>query len=58
MPLPMLDLSMLPDLAHMTGVHLTGIFGSIQSDPGSDDSIVILATYLYEVSPPGSTGLI
>lgn len=50
MILPSLDLSILPDLAHMTGVHLTAIFGShpLADMPGSDDSIVILAAYLYE----------
>jgi hypothetical protein len=50
MILPSLDLSSLPDLAHMTGAHLTAVFGSRPSAqmPGSDDSIVILAAYLYE----------
>jgi hypothetical protein len=34
----------------MTGAHLTAVFGSRPSAqmPGSDDSIVILAAYLYE----------
>lgn len=56
MSLPILDLSMLPDLAHLTGAHLTAIFGSGPSAqmPGSDDSIVILAAFLYETG--GGTG--
>jgi len=55
MHLPILDLSILPDLAHYTGVHLTAIFGSRPSAqmPGSDDSIVILAAYLYETQGGG-----
>jgi hypothetical protein len=50
MHLPIIDLSILPDLAHITGAHLTAIFGSRPSAdmPGSDDSIVILAAYVYE----------
>ena len=47
--LPSIDLSALPDLSH-----LTGLFGSIGHVVGSDDSIVILATFTYEVVPPGS----
>jgi hypothetical protein len=46
--LPSIDLSALPDLGQ-----LTGLFGSIGHVVGSDDSIVILATFLYESSPPG-----
>lgn len=49
--LPAIDLSALPDLPH-----LTGLFGSIGHVIGSDDSIVILATFLYEASPPGGSG--
>jgi hypothetical protein len=46
MNLPHIDLSILPDLAD-----LVGIFGSITGDgPGHDDSIVILATFVYETS--------
>ena len=45
MQLPVIDLSKLPDLAHATG-----LFGSLKHMPGSDDSIVILATYVYETS--------
>jgi len=47
--LPSIDLSALPDLSH-----LTGLFGSIGHVVGSDDSIVILATFVYEAVPPGS----
>ncbi|WP_347303218.1 hypothetical protein V5740_00935 [Croceibacterium sp. TMG7-5b_MA50] len=44
MQLPKIDLSVLPDLDT-----LTGMFGSlVQSAPGHDDSVVILATYLYD----------
>jgi hypothetical protein len=47
--LPKIDLSSLPDLDT-----LTGFFGSISNPgPGHDDSIVILATFIYEVAPPG-----
>ncbi len=55
MPLPILDLSILPDLAQLTGAHLLGIFGSHASSdmPGSDDSIVVLATFLYETGGSG-----
>ena len=46
MNLPKIDLSLLPDLDT-----LTGIFGSITGDgPGHDNSIVILATFIYETS--------
>ncbi len=50
MPLPKLELSSLPDLTT-----LTGMFGSLSAgrSPGHDDSIVILATFIYEVQPPG-----
>ena len=50
MKLPKIDLSALPDLDT-----LTGMFGSIAQGrtPGHDDSIVVLATLLYEASPPG-----
>ncbi len=54
MPLPKLDLSALPDLTT-----LTGLFGSLADGrpPSHDDSIVILATFLYDAHPPFS-GLI
>ena len=46
MNLPHIDLSILPDLTD-----LVGIFGSIVGDgPGHDDSVVILATFVYETS--------
>jgi hypothetical protein len=50
MSLPLIDLSILPDLAQLTGAHLTAIFGSHPAAemPGSDDSIVVLATVVYE----------
>jgi len=40
----------LPDLST-----LTGVFGSLGEgrSPGHDDSIVLLATFLYEAHPPG-----
>jgi len=53
MQLPVIDLSKLPDLAHATG-----LFGSLKHMPGSDDSIVILATFLYESVPPHGNGII
>lgn len=46
MHLPKIDLSALPDLDT-----LTGFFGSLAADmpmPGHDDSVVILATFVYE----------
>ena len=54
MILPKLDLSALPDLPA-----LTDMFGSLADTrmPGHDDSIVILATFIYDVQPPGG-GLI
>lgn len=54
MNLPSIELSALPDLST-----LTGIFGSLAEgrSPGHDDSIVILATFLYDAQPPGGGGL-
>ncbi len=47
MNLAQIDLSFLPDLA----TTLTGVFGSaVDNGPGHDDSIIILATFLYEYS--------
>ena len=47
MKLPAIDLTRLPDLDK-----LTGVFGSIQTEgPAHDDSIVILGTYVFEVTP-------
>lgn len=49
MKLPTFDLSTLPDLSK-----LTGIFGSVQTDtPGHNDTIVILATVVFESAPAG-----
>ena len=50
MILPKLALAALPDLST-----LTGMFGSLAEgrSPGHDDSIVLLATFLYEAHPPG-----
>jgi hypothetical protein len=46
MNLPKLDLSMLPDLDT-----LTGLFGTLRyTGPGHDDTVVILATFVYEAS--------
>lgn len=47
--LPSIDLSSLPDLSH-----LTGLFGSLGHVVGSNDSIVILATFAFETIPPDS----
>lgn len=52
MKLPTINLSQLPDLDT-----LTGVFGSVNDMVGHDDSIVILAAYVFEVAPPGG-GLI
>ncbi len=50
MILPKLTLSALPDLST-----LTGMFGSLAQGrtPRHDDSIVILATFIYDAQPPG-----
>lgn len=49
MKLPSIDISSLPDLDT-----LTGMFGSaMAAGPGHNDTIVILATVVYESSPPG-----
>ena len=55
MNLPKIDLASLPDLST-----LTGMFGSIAAgrSPGHDDSVVLLATFIYEAQPPGGGGLI
>ena len=50
MNLPKIDLASLPDLDT-----LTGMFGSMRHQGG--DQIVVLATVVYESSPPGG-GLI
>lgn len=51
MKLPKIDLASLPDLDT-----LTGFFGSMRT-PGHDDTIIVIATIVYESSPP-SGGLI
>ena len=43
MKLPTIDLTTLPDL-----VALVGTYGSRIKTPGHDDTIVVLATFLYE----------
>lgn len=51
MNLPKLDVSALPDLDT-----LTGVFGSLlhpAKAATSDDTIIILMTFLYEIMPPG-----
>lgn len=45
MNLPKLDLSLLPDLDM-----LTGVFGTLRQSAGHNDTIVILATFIYEAS--------
>ena len=52
MKLPTIDLASLPDLDT-----LTGMFGSMAGAPGGDDTIIVLATVLFERQPPGG-GLI
>lgn len=52
MNLPKIDLSALPDLDTVSG-----LFGSLLDTSGqvySDDSIVVLMAYLYELIPPSS----
>lgn len=52
MNLPSIDLSSLPDLDTVTG-----LFGSLLDlrggDVYSDDAIVVLMAFVYEVVPPG-----
>ena len=51
MNLPKIDISSLPDLDT-----LTGIFGSLKNWDlalaGSNDLIIVLMVYLYEIAPP------
>ena len=50
MDLPSIDLSTLPDLQT-----LTGVFGSLLDTArgqGSDDPLIILMTWLYDLFPP------
>ena len=53
MTLPKIELSALPDLTT-----LTGLFGSLTDSRFHDDSIVILATFLYDANPPYGGGLL
>ena len=46
MKLPKIDLSTLPDLET-----LTSVFGTTQT-PGHDDTIIVLATLVYDSIPP------
>lgn len=52
MKLPTIDLSSLPDLDTVTG-----LFGSLLDTSGgpvySDDAIIVLMAFLYELLPPG-----
>ena len=48
MKLPKIDLLSLPDIHS-----LAGIFASGRTGPGHDDRIVVLATVVFESSPPG-----
>ena len=51
MNLPSIDLSSLPDLDTVTG-----LFGSLLDTSGtvySDDTIVMLMVFVYELVPPG-----
>ncbi|WP_156167429.1 hypothetical protein [Aurantiacibacter marinus] len=51
MKFPSIDLASLPDLNT-----LTGMFGSGQAQtPGHDDTIIVLATMLYDAMPPTTT---
>lgn len=51
MKLPKIDLASLPDLQT-----LTGMFGSIRTpNPGHDDTIIVMATVVYEAQPPGAS---
>lgn len=56
MNLPKIDVSALPDLDM-----LTGMFGSLSSlgraDVYSDDTLIIIMVYIYELFPEGSIGL-
>jgi hypothetical protein len=56
MNLPKIDISALPDLDS-----LTGMFGSLsnfgQADVWSDDSIIVLMVFIYELLPPEFPGV-
>lgn len=51
MKLPKIDLASLPDLDT-----LTAFFGTVRN-PGHEDTIIVIATVVYDTSPP-SGGLI
>jgi hypothetical protein len=54
MILPKLALAALPDLST-----LTGMFGSLAGgNHAHGDSIVLLATFIYDAQPPGGGGLL
>jgi hypothetical protein len=56
MNLPKIDLSSLPDLET-----LTGVFGSVVDTlkvQSSDDTIIILMTFLYDAFPPTRGGML
>lgn len=55
MILPKLALAALPDLTT-----LTGMFGCLAGERSHahDDSIVVLATFIYDAQPPGGGGLL
>ena len=50
MNLPKIDLSALPDLDSLTGVF--GSLSDLAQKASSDDTILILMTFLYEILPP------
>lgn len=52
MNLPKIDISMLPDLHHLTG--LFGTLADAARVQTSDDTLVILITFLYQLNPHGS----
>ncbi len=55
MNLPKIDIAALPDLDT-----LTGLFGSLMDvarAQSSDDTIIILMTFLYELNPTGGGSL-
>ncbi|WP_165853460.1 hypothetical protein [Aurantiacibacter aquimixticola] len=55
MKLPKIDLASLPDLGNLTGMFGSGPTTS-NPGPGHDDTIIMLATLVYDSAPP-SPGL-
>lgn len=47
MKLPKIELDKLPDLET-----LTGVFGTTPTGPGHDDTIIMLATLVFDSAPP------